>query len=78
MRGSAAYGRRVLPVGSFTSNATSVAGFMAAAIAVFGFLWQAPLALARKGDRTVRAATVIGGLVGFGFATAVVLADYIW
>jgi hypothetical protein len=68
----------VLPVGSLTSDATGVIGFMAAAIAVFGFLWQAPSALARKGERTVRVATVIGGLVGFGFALAIVLADHVW
>jgi uncharacterized membrane protein len=68
----------VLPVGSLTSGATGVVGFMAVAIAVFGFLWQAPSALAHKQDETVRAATMIGGLVGFGFATAVILADYLW
>jgi hypothetical protein len=68
----------VLPVGSFTRDATGVVGFMAAAIAVFGFLWQAPFALTRKEDRAVRAATVIGGLVGFGAATAMVAVDYLW
>jgi hypothetical protein len=51
---------------------------MAAAIAVFGFLWQAPSALARKGDRTVRAATVVGGLIGFGVALVVIAIDYMW
>jgi len=68
----------VLPVGSFTSDATGVVGFMAAAIAVFGFLWQAPPALAQKGDRAVRAATVVGGLIGFGVATATAIVDYLW
>jgi hypothetical protein len=51
---------------------------MAAAIAVFGFLGQAPSAIARKEDSAVRAATVIGGLVGFGFALTVILAGYLW
>jgi hypothetical protein len=68
----------VLPVGTFTSDATGVVGFMAAAIAVFGFLWQAPPALAQKEDRAVRAATIIGGLVGFGFATATAIVGYLW
>jgi hypothetical protein len=68
----------VLPVGSLTSDATGAFGFMAAAIAVFGFLWQAPPALGKRADSVVRAATVIGGLVGFGFAIAVILAGYLW
>ena len=68
----------MLPVGSLVSSATSVVGFMAAAIAVFGFLWQAPSVLARKEDRSVRAATVIGGLVGFGFAVGTVIVEYMW
>ncbi len=69
----------MLPVGSIVSDATSGAGFMAASIAVFGFLWQAPAALARKDDQAVRVATVLGGLVGLGFAMAVLLAGYlIW
>jgi hypothetical protein len=68
----------VLPAGSFTSDATGVVGFMAAAIAVFGFLWQAPSALAKKEDRVVRAATVIGGLVGFSAAAATAIVDYLW
>jgi uncharacterized membrane protein len=68
----------VLPVGTFTNDATGVFGFIAAAIAVFGFLGQAPSAIARREDATVRAATVIGGLVGLGFAMAVILVGYFW
>lgn len=68
----------MLPVGSLISSATAVLGLMAAAIAVFGFIWQAPFALARRGDQAVRAATVVGGLVGFGAATAAVIVDYLW
>jgi uncharacterized membrane protein len=68
----------VLPVGSFTNDATGVFGFIAAAIAVFGFLGQAPSAIAKKEDSAVRAATVIGGLVGLGFALTVVLVGYVW
>ncbi len=65
-------------MGSLVSSATGAVGFMAAAIAVFGFLWQAPSVLTQKGDRSVRAATVIGGLVGFGFAGVTVMVEYIW
>jgi hypothetical protein len=48
---------------------------MAAAIAVFGFLTQAPAALARKGDQTLRAATVVGGLLGFFVAVGLTIVD---
>lgn len=68
----------MIPVGSLISSATGVVGFMAAAIAVFGFLWQAPSALSQKEDRSVRAATVVGGLVGFGFAVVAVMVEYMW
>jgi hypothetical protein len=46
---------------------------MAAAIAVCGFLLQAPSALARKEDEAVRAAMVAGGLLGFVIALAIIL-----
>jgi hypothetical protein len=58
----------VLPVGSFLGDAASGAGLVAACIAVGGFLMQVPPALAREDDESVRAATVIGGLAGLGFA----------
>jgi len=48
---------------------------MAAAIAVFGFLVQAPAALARKDDQTLRATTVVGGLAGFFVAAGLAIVD---
>jgi hypothetical protein len=45
---------------------------MAAAIAVFGFLGQVPAALARKDEKSLRAMTVAGGLLGFFVANAMV------
>lgn len=69
----------MLPIGSIVSDVTSGAGLMAASIAVFGFLWQAPAALARKDDQAVRVATVAGGLFGLAIAMAILLAGYlIW
>lgn len=65
----------MLPVGSLASNAASAFGLMAAAIAVFGFLIQAPAALARKDEQTLRATTVVGGLVGLLFASGIILMD---
>ena len=53
-------------------------GFVAAAIAVFGFLGQAPSAIAKKEDAAVRAATVIGGLFGFGLALIIIIVGYVW
>lgn len=68
----------MLPIGSFATDAAGVAGFMAATIAVCGFLIQAPSALARKDDQAVRVATVIGGLVGFGIAMAILAVDHLF
>jgi len=65
----------VFPVGSIVGDVASGAGFIAATIAVCGFLGQAAPVLMRKGDQTVRALTVIGGLIGFIFAAATVLVD---
>jgi len=47
----------------------SGAGFVAACIAVCGFLVQAPPALVKADERSVRAATVVGGIVGLFIAT---------
>jgi len=58
----------VLPVGTFISNAAATSGFLAATIAIGGFLGQVWPALRRKNDPAVRAATVIGGLIGLGAA----------
>jgi hypothetical protein len=65
----------VLPVASLASNAASAFGLMAAAIAVFGFLIQAPAALARKDELTLRATTVVGGLVGLLIALGIIVLD---
>lgn len=67
------------PIGSIIGDVTSGAGLVAAFIAVFGFLWQAPAALARKDGQTIRVATVAGGLFGLAIAMAILLAGYlIW
>ena len=65
----------MLPVGSLASSAASAFGLMAAAIVVFGFLMQAPAALARKNDQTLRATTVVGGLAGFFAASGIILME---
>jgi hypothetical protein len=64
----------VLPVGSFIGDATTLAGFLAAMIAVCGFLGQVGPALTRKDDQAVRAATVVGGLFGLAVAVAIAVA----
>lgn len=68
----------MLPAGTFIGNATSVTGFIAAAIAVCGFLGQAAPALMRKDDQTVRALAVAGGLVGLVIATVLVATSAIF
>ncbi|MGN6275781.1 MAG: hypothetical protein ACTHNP_07605 [Solirubrobacterales bacterium] len=69
----------MLPIGSIIGDVTSGAGLMAASIAVFGFLWQAPAALARKDDQAVRVATAAGGLFGLSIAMTILVAVYlIW
>jgi hypothetical protein len=62
----------VLPAGLFIGNAISVTGFVAAAIAVCGFLGQAAPVLMGKDDQRVRALTVVGGLIGLTFAIGLV------
>jgi hypothetical protein len=59
-------------------DAASGAGFVAATIAIFGFLGQIWPALRRQADPDVRAATVIGGLVGLLGATLLLIASYLW
>jgi hypothetical protein len=44
----------------------------AASIAIGGFLMQAPSALAKADDKSVRAATVVGGLIGMFFSASVI------
>ena len=62
----------MLPIGLLVNDAAAGAGFIAASIAICGFLGQIKPALAREEDRTVRSATVIGGMVGLAFATLVI------
>jgi hypothetical protein len=54
----------MVPVGSIVSDSASFAGFTAAMIAICGFIGQAKPALSRQDDKEVRAAAVVGGLVG--------------
>ncbi|HET7509480.1 MAG TPA: hypothetical protein VFJ65_04445 [Solirubrobacterales bacterium] len=65
----------MVPVGSIVSDAASGVGFIAATIAVCGFLAQAPPALMQKDDQTVRTLTVIGGLIGIVIAVGVILSS---
>jgi hypothetical protein len=62
----------VLPVGSIIGDSASGAGLAAACIAIGGFLMQVPSALAKADDRSVRAATVVGGLIGLFFSASVI------
>lgn len=62
----------MLPFGSLANDAAAGAGFIAASIAICGFIGQIKPALAREEDPTVRSATVIGGMVGLAFAAFVI------
>ena len=68
----------MLPVGSFVSDAASGAGFLAATIAIGGFLGQVWPALRLKDERAVRAATVVGGLFGLGAAALTLAGSSLW
>jgi uncharacterized membrane protein len=65
----------VFTVGSIISVAATGFGLAAVMIAVCGFIGQVPAALKREDDQTVRAVTVVGGLVGLGLALLVTLVD---
>jgi hypothetical protein len=65
-------------VGTFTSDAAATSGFFAATIAVGGFLGQVWPALQRKDDPEVRAATVLGGLIGLWAAALVAVGSLLW
>jgi hypothetical protein len=64
----------VLPVGILIGDLASGAGLVATCIAVCGFLMQVRPALAREDDRSVRVATVAGGIVGLLVAALVIAA----
>jgi hypothetical protein len=63
----------VLPVGSLINDLASGAGFVAACIAVCGFLMQIPPALVKADEKSVRAATVVGGIGGLFLAAALIV-----
>jgi hypothetical protein len=63
----------VLPVGSVLNDFASGAGFVAACIAICGFLMQVPPALVKADEKSVRAATVVGGIVGLFLAAALTI-----
>jgi hypothetical protein len=61
----------VLLLASFFDLTATAMGFMAASIAVGGFLAHAEPVLSERGDQAIRSATVRGGLWGFFFAVAI-------
>ena len=63
----------MLPVGSIIGDFASGAGFVAACIAICGFLMQIPPALVKADERSVRAATVVGGIGGLFLAAALII-----
>jgi glycerol-3-phosphate acyltransferase PlsY len=54
----------VLPLGSIIDEGAAVTGFMAAAIAVGGFLGHAWPVIRHQDEAAIRVATVVGGLYG--------------
>jgi hypothetical protein len=68
----------VLLVGSFIGNAAATSGFLAATIAIGGFLGQALPALRRRDDSGVRTATVVGGLSGLASAALAAIGSFLW
>jgi hypothetical protein len=59
-------------IASIFSYAAAGVGFMAASIAVGGFIAHVRPTLARQGDRELRFATVVGGLCGLVIAILVI------
>jgi hypothetical protein len=68
----------VLPVGSLVNDFASGAGFVAACIAICGFLMQIPPALVKADEKSVRAATVVGGIGGLFLAAALIIFALVW
>jgi hypothetical protein len=68
----------VLPADSLLNDAIAAAGFIAASIAVGGFIGQVGPALAREEDGAVRSAVTIGGLCGLGFALCTIIFAKAW
>jgi hypothetical protein len=63
----------VLLAASIISRFAEGLGLIATAIAIFGFLAHAPLALRGHDEKSLREATVRGGLTGFASATLVIV-----
>ncbi|HEX7278513.1 MAG TPA: hypothetical protein VF255_02710 [Solirubrobacterales bacterium] len=68
----------MLPVGSLLNDAIAGSGFIAASIAIGGFIGQVGPTLAREEDRSVRSATTIGGLVGLAVALGMTTILKLW
>jgi hypothetical protein len=68
----------VLPVDHFLNDAIAGSGFIAASIAIGGFIGQVGPTLAREEDRSVRSATTVGGLVGLAVALAMTTVSKLW
>jgi len=64
----------MLPVGSIIEDGATVMGFMAATIAVGGFLGHAGPVLRNAGEAAIRFGTVVGGICGLGGAFLVSIA----
>ncbi len=64
----------MLPLGSIIEDGATATGFMAAAIAVGGFLPHAAPVLWHRGEAAIRVGTVFGGLCGLAIAIFVPLA----
>lgn len=62
----------MLDVGSVVDTAAAGAGFMAASIAVGGFVAHAKPALSEQPDHKLRYATVVGGLCGLAIAVLLI------
>jgi glucokinase len=63
----------MLVVADVMSDFTGGAGFLAAAIAVGGFIAHIGPALSGRSEERVRQATVIGGSAGLGVAVLVIV-----
>ncbi|MGN6816446.1 MAG: hypothetical protein ACTHK3_10240 [Solirubrobacterales bacterium] len=68
----------MLPLGSFIGSAATMSGFLAAPIAIGGFLGQVWPALRRRDHPEVRAATVVGGLGGLVAAALAAIGSSLW
>jgi len=68
----------VLPLGSILGDAVAGSGFIAASIAIDGFIGQVGPALAREEDAALRSATTLGGLGGLAVALGVISLSNLW